>query len=157
MKVRIQSADLSRQEPKLFPIEGMNLGTESQTQSIQRLLSLYINSNSQNLHFRRQTGAGLGLIHGIWLTWPEEQSDVKACSLSRVLPMPFCSHRGFLLHHFVCVHECQSAQVQESVLSFHHVSSGDYTGVLRLGNRHVYLLSHLSSPPFFFSFKISFY
>lgn len=38
--------------------------------------------------------------------------------------------------------------LREWFLSFHHLSSGDQTQVVRFGSKHIYLLSPLTSPSF---------
>ena len=40
--------------------------------------------------------------------------------------------------------------LQESILSFHFVVSGTRTQIIRFGSKHLYALSHLTSPGLFF-------
>lgn len=56
------------------------------------------------------------------------------------------------MHDCKCVpHTWRSEDnLQESVHSFYHVSSGDWTKVIRFGHKHFKLLSHLASSTAFF-------
>lgn len=56
-----------------------------------------------------------------------------------------CGGRGRKCAH--CLHVLRSeGNLQESVLSFHHVGPEDRTQVVRFGGKHLYLLSPLSGP-----------
>lgn len=47
----------------------------------------------------------------------------------------------------VCVLHKSKDNLEESLLSFHHVSPGDRTQVVRLSSKSLYLLNCLTSPP----------
>lgn len=75
-------------------------------------------------------------------------------------------HYPIFYSYFVCGHTCaheymhdckcvphpwrSEGNLQESDHSFYHVSSGDWTKVIRFGHKHFKLLSHLTSPTAFF-------
>lgn len=52
------------------------------------------------------------------------------------------------LPYLKIIHNLSKFSVIESVPSFHHVDPGDGTHIVRLGNRLLYVLTHLAGPNF---------
>jgi hypothetical protein len=48
--------------------------------------------------------------------------------------------------HMPCMYVESEKNLRETVLTFHSECTGDRTQAMRLGNRYIYLLSHLISP-----------